>query len=297
MELPFEKAFREWAQRSGHTWEHVRYPRLEAGGETCAVRIAPPGRPRGIVLATHGAGNDSLFAMVGLFRALLAAGFEIFSFDLDGHGRSGSTTLDGAAVRGAVPEAVARSGAVERGLPLHAIGISLGGAIVLGSLPALRPRPASAVLITAPLRVELSPGAFLRELGLPLARLLWRERRDYGLGGLVPSFGPFKRGTYPLRLAAPAPSGSFGYVAALNQTLAALDLEAAAREVATPVLLVYGARDRLVPLWQGQRLARLLPRSELLALPGETHLTSPLSPIAIRRAVEWIGGGVLSFEY
>ncbi|MBW3628827.1 MAG: alpha/beta hydrolase [Gemmatimonadetes bacterium] len=287
IELGYERAFREWAGRAGYGWEKIRYPRNEAGGDTVAYRMTPTGAPRAVVLAVHGAGNDALFALVGLFKELLGRGYEVFTFDLDGHGRA-STTLFGDAVRGAVPAAVARTGAAQRGLPVHAIGISLGGAILLASLANLPSPPRSASLLSAPLRIHLSWAAIRREVGKPLLRTLWRERSHYGFTGLVPSFGPFKRGSYPLRLAQPPGPGPFGYVEVLNQTLERLSLEEAARRASIPVLLAYGRRDLLVPAEQAERLAQLLPRAELLVLDGETHLSAPMAPPAVYRVLSWI---------
>lgn len=286
MELGYERRFREWAAARGHGWERLRLPRPEAGGESRGYRITPAGGARGVALAVHGAGNDALFALVGVFKRLLASGLEVVTFDLDGHGREGATRFAPATVASAVPAIAEASGAARRGLPLHAIGVSLGGAILLAALPALGAR--SAVLMCAPLRIHLSWGAIGRELGPGLARTLWRERGDYGLTGLIPSFGPFKRDVYPLRLGVEPGRGPFGYVDALNATLGSLSLEDAARRTTSPVLLVYGARDRLVPAEQGESLARLIPRSELLTLPRETHLTAPLSPAAVARVLEWV---------
>jgi pimeloyl-ACP methyl ester carboxylesterase len=183
---------------------------------------------------------------------------------------------------------VARSGARERGLPLHVVGVSLGGGILLGALPDLDPHPASVTLAVTPLRIAFSGRAVANELGFPLLRTLWREREHYGLHGLIPSFGPFKRGAYPLRLGVPPGPGAFGYVPVLNAALESLHLEDAARRVESPVLLVYGRRDRLVPGEQGEQLARLLPLSEMLSLPGESHLSAPLAPPAVERMLEWI---------
>jgi alpha-beta hydrolase superfamily lysophospholipase len=284
-ELPFERAFSRWLRREGMGFEPVRYARPEAGGETRAFRLTPTRPPRGVVLLVHGAGNDALFAIVGLAKRLLRAGLEVFAFDLDGHGRGGVTRLAASTVVGAVPAAVEAAGAGRRGLPLHAVGVSLGGSLLLHALPRLSPAPASAALLCAPLRVELSRRAVLGELGSGLLRTLWREREHYGVGGLIPSFGRWKRDVYPLRLGEAAGAGAFGYVEALNRILASLRLEEAARAVDIPTFLVYGAADRLVPPEQGERLAALLPRSKLLILPGETHLTTPLAEAAVEQVV------------
>lgn len=290
-ELAYERAFRAWAEAAGHGWERLVYARPEAGGDTVAYRLSPRGAPRGLVLAVHGAGNDALFALVGLFKELLARGYEVFTFDLDGHGRHGSTRFSPESVGGAVAAAVQQAGAGERGIPLHALGVSLGGSILLGSLPALPARPASVTLLSAPLRIRLSGAAIRRELGRPLLRTLWRERANYGLTGLIPSFGPFKRGSYPLRLGVEPGPGAFGYVEVLNRTLDSLRLEDAARRTTCPVLLAYGARDALVPIEQGERLASLLPECELLRLEGETHLSAPMSSRVVARLLRWIEEG------
>lgn len=287
-ELPFERRFRERLARGGMGWESLRYPRPEAGGETVAYRLTPNTAPRGVALLSHGAGNDALFGMVGLARRLLEQGLEVFTFHLDGHGRGGSTRLAAETVTGALPAAAAASGAAARGLPLHAVGISLGGSLLLHALPRLTPRPESAVLLCAPLRVRLSRAALLGELRPRLLEVLWRERGDYGFGGLIPSFGRWKRGVYPLRLREPAGDERFAYVRELNRILGSLDLEGAARAADLPVRLIYGGADRLVPPEQAKRLTDLLPRADLLLLPGETHLSTPLAPAALHATVEWL---------
>jgi pimeloyl-ACP methyl ester carboxylesterase len=290
-ELPFERRFRAWAGRAGVGWETLRYPRPEAGGETLAHRLTPPGGPpRGVVLTVHGAGNDALFAMVGLFKRLLLRRFEVFTFDLDGHGRAGTTSLAAETAPSALPAAIEASGARERGLALHALGISLGGSVLLHSLPDLED-VASAILVCAPLRIRFRWRAVAGELRRPSWKALWREREHYGLTGLVPSFGPFKREVYPLRLAEPPGPGSFAYVEALNRILSELRLEERAASVGCPVLLVYGSRDGIVPLSQGERLARTIPDAHLLPLIGETHLSTPMAPAAVEGMLRWVEEG------
>jgi pimeloyl-ACP methyl ester carboxylesterase len=281
----FEQQFRHWTESRGMAWTMLRYPRPEAGGEVRAVRMRPAGRPRARVLVTHGAGNDALFGFVGLFKALLEAELEVFSFDMDGHGRESTTTLSADAVRGAVPAAMAQAG--DDGLPLHAVGVSFGGSVLLRALADLPGRFASAVLMVTPLRIRFSPVAVAREMGARSWAVLLRERGHYGATGLVPSFGPIKRGAYPLRLASPPP-GAFGYVGALNEMLDGLALEDAASRADVPVRLLYGGRDAVVAAEDGRRLHARLPRSELRILERETHLTTPLAPTAVAESVAWL---------
>lgn len=276
--LPFEATFRSWCESASVDWATMRYPRPEAGGETRAHRLRPAGEVRGGVLVVHGAGNDALFSLTGTFAALLGAGLEIFTFDVDGHGRGGDTRLSAEGVASAVPAALEAWGGPIGGGPVHGFGISLGGALLLQALAGLGSAIESATIACTPLRVELSWRSVLGEVGTPMVRTVVRGRRWFGLTGLIPSFGPFGRGNYPLRLAeAPGP-GPFGYVPVLNRILDRLDLLGAASRVHIPVHVVHGGRDRLVPIEQARRIAAALPSGELLVLPKETHLTAPLSP-------------------
>jgi pimeloyl-ACP methyl ester carboxylesterase len=286
-ELRYERALRSWMAQRGMAWERLRYP-AAGGGATVAYRLSPAAAPRGVVLLVHGAGNDALFAMPGTIKRLLSRRLEVFSFDVDGHGRDSATRLDPATLHRAVPGAAREAGARERGLPLHLVGVSFGGALALGALAREPGAFASGVLMVAPLRVRLSAGSVLSELRPALLRSLWREREHTGLWGGVPSFGPVKRATYPLRLGVPPGPGSFGYVEVLNDTLERLRLRESAARVRAPVLLVYGERDRIVPVEQGEELARLIPGAELLRLPRQSHLTAPLAPGVVDRLVEWV---------
>lgn len=287
-DLPFERAFRRWCDTEGMRWTTSRYSRRSAGGETLAHRFTPRASPRGAVLVVHGAGNDALFSLTGLFAELLRDGYEIFSFDVDGHGRANSTRLSVGAAGEIIPAAL-EAWAPQRALvPVHAVGISLGGSLLLHALGSLETPVTSATLICAPLRVELAWRSIRREIGVPLLRTIWRERSRFGITGLIPSFGPFRRDVYPLRLAEPAGPGSFGYVEVINRLLDSLDLRDAARSTRVPVLLVYGARDLLVPPSQARELAGLIPSSELLLLPRETHLSTPLAPATRARLLSWL---------
>lgn len=287
-ELGFERAFRTWCEEQGVRWERLRYSRPAAGGEVEAHRLVPGGGGQGGVLVVHGAGNDALFSLTGIFAALLERQLEVFTFDVDGHGRRSDTRLRIDSATDAVPAAISAWRAADRGLPIHAIGVSLGGSLLLHTLGESDIEFASATLLVAPLRVELTWSAVLNEIGPPMVRTVWRERERFGLTGLIPSFGPFRRHIYPLRLGDPPGPGPFGYVAVINALLDGLDLYAAARRTDVPVQLIYGERDRLVPAEQGATIAGSLPQGELIVLPGETHLSTPLHPTARERLVRWI---------
>lgn len=267
--------------------ERLVYPRTEAWGETVAYRLTPDVPPRALVLVVHGAGNDALFAFPGLFKHLLARGFGVFSFDLDGHGRNSTTTFSYPAITGALAEALERARTGGADVPVHGFGLSLGGAVLLQSLSRSLSSLASAVLVSAPLRIRVSLPNVLNELRPALLGTALRQREHCGAWGMVPSFGPVKRGLYPLRLEEPR-EGAFGYVDALNDALNRMELTRAAARTHVPALLVYGTSDRLVPAEQGLLLDRSLPCSELLLVRGGTHLTTVFHEQAQRQTLDWI---------
>lgn len=287
-ELPYERALRAWMQARGMRHERIVYARPAAGGDTVSYRLCPAAPPRGLVLVTHGAGNDALFAFPGFFKRLLLAGFEVFTFDMDGHGRASTATLAYPAVCGALADALrhARHGRVD--LPVHAYGVSLGASILLHALAGPLAGIRSAVLVSAPLRIRFSTARVLNEFRPVMLRTLLEQREHAGLWGMVPSFGPVKRGVYPLRLAERR-GGAFGYVEVLNDVLRRMALVEAASRTPVPVLLAYGTADRIVPPEQGVLLRRTLPRSRLLLAPGGTHLTTVFDAAVARRTLQWLG--------
>lgn len=286
-ELPYERALREWVEARGMMHERLTYPRPEAGGETVAHRFSPAEEARALVLVAHGAGNDALFAFPGFFKELLLQGLEVFTFDMDGHGRESTTRFSYPAVVGAISDALAQARAGRPQLPVHAVGLSLGGAILLGSLPDLDDQISSAVLISAPLRIRFGVRRVLSELRPSLFGAWLRQREHCGLWGMVPSFGPVKRGLYPLRLAEEV-EGAFGYIERLNEVLEQMRLERAAGRVRIPVLLVYGTADRIVPPVLAEEIALHLPRCELVWVEGGTHLTTFFAREAHAGIFRWL---------
>jgi len=275
-----------WLRASGFGWERLRYPRPEAGGEVAAFRFTPAGPPRGRVVAAHGACDDALFPLVALYRALLERGFEVFAFDLDGKGWASTTRFSAEGIRGALEAAVRAAVRGQDPLPLHLLGHSLGGALVLDALARGRVAAESAVVVATPLEVRVTARTALAELGGFLRPATLRQRVYYGLAGVFPAFGPVKRGAYPFR--GDARTGNFDYVAVFDGLLRAMALREAAARVRVPVLLVYGDRDGIAPLAHGAELARLLPDAELAVVPGGTHFATASSRVSTERVAAWL---------
>ncbi len=278
-----------WAARLGVRAADVRYPRPEARGEVCAIRLLPAEAPRGRVLVAHGAGNDAVYPLLELFRALLRARCEVFSFDVDGHGCGSTTTFAPETVRGAVAVAALEAERDGAELPLHVLGHSLGGSLVLDALASgALDRAASAVVLSAPTSIDLGFRTAVSELAGFFRLATLAQREHYGGWGLVPAFGPVKRRAYPFRRTDAEP-GSWSYVAAVRRLLGAMELEERVGAIRVPTLLVYSRGDRLVGHAQGERLAARMPAARLLSLDRATHYSVPFAPEAVDATVRWIG--------
>jgi alpha-beta hydrolase superfamily lysophospholipase len=276
-----------WMGAAGARLERLRYPRPEARGEVEAWRLAPRDA-RARVVAVHGAGNDALYPQLALFEALVRRGVEVFAFDVDGHGAGSTTVFAPETVPSAIVAAVAEAERGRPALPLHLVGHSFGGSLALHALAeGTVPHAASGVAISSPISIALDARTALAEVRGFLRLSTFGQRRHYGWWGMVPAAGPIKRRTYPIR-GAVEEGAPFAYVAAIQRLLARLDLGRTAAHIHVPVLLVYGAADRLVPPAQGRRLAELIPSSERLEIPGTTHWSTCFAEAAIARTVAWI---------
>jgi alpha-beta hydrolase superfamily lysophospholipase len=279
-----------WAARLGARAADVRYPRPRAGGEVCAVRLSPREAPRARVLVAHGAGNDAVYPLMELFRALLRAGCEVFSFDVDGHGCGSTTVFAPDTVRTAV---AAAADACERdgpALPLHLLGHSLGGSLMLDALASgAMDRAASAAILSAPVGVRIGARTAVAEVRGFFSRATLAQREHYGLWGLVPAFGPVKRGAYPFRRV-DADGRAWSYVAAVQRLLAEMELENRVGEIRVPTLLVYSHADAIVPWDQGMRLwTKMLPSgAHLRSLTLATHYSLPFDPETLGSVAGWI---------
>jgi alpha-beta hydrolase superfamily lysophospholipase len=278
-----------WAARLGARAADERYPRPEAGGDVRAVRLTPAAAPRARVLVAHGAGNDAVYPLLELFRALLRAGCEVFSFDIDGHGCGSTTVFAPDTVRTAV---AAAADAAERGpaLPLHLLGHSLGGSLVLDALASgALDRAVSAAILSAPVDVRIGARTAVAEVRGFFTRATLTQREHYGLWGLVPAFGPVKRAAYPFRRV-DADGRAWSYVAAVQRLLAEMDLENRVGRIRIPTLLVYSHGDALVPHAQGQRLAARMKRQagHLRSLSSATHYSLPFDAEAMDSVLGWI---------
>ena len=271
------------------------YERAEAGGTTMAYRLTPPGDLRGRIVFAHATGNDSLFPQAELFLTWLEAGFEIFTFDLDGHGAHSTTILSPQSAPTMIPQAVEVATKERPPLALFGAGQSLGAALWLKTASQAVVPLTSMVLFSAPYTVDLSARAGSSELLALLARDFWSQKHHYGWTGIVPPLGLWRRQDYPIRMVGgPQTSrdrqvniSSLNYPRHIAALIESLDTQSIASSIKVPTLLIYGTRDKIVSASQGERLMELLPQGKLVTISGATHYTTPFHPEGMMAATRW----------
>ena len=150
--------------------------------------------------------------------------------------------------------------------PVDLAGHSLG-ALASVRVAALRPELVRRLVLVSPpgIRPRRSPFAY----AWPLARTLVRTR---------PAF--FVRLTYDGLRAGPRNLAYGGLHAA------GADVTAELADVAAPTLLVWGARDRVVPIEEAPGWLERLRDARLVVLPGAGHVPMVESPDELAAAIE-----------
>lgn len=273
--------FFAWMKNKG-----IKASRLDwqspGGGRVQGWIFSPPGPDRLMVVSLHGTGNDAFFPQCGLFARLLTAGHQVFAFDLDGHGQTSTSLLDRQEIRSALPRALEQ---VRSAGQVHVLGHSLGGVLALDALARHSEKLRSLVLIGTPLKISLSPGQFHREALSPLFGSFWRQRRWYGVAGIFPAWGPFRRDRWPVRLS--GQPGSFDYISRVREIVADIDPQNAGNPQNLPVLSLHGRYDSIAPPDHGRIMSQHLPGCTTDLVPGN-HFTASLSKETADRVTTWL---------
>jgi len=255
----------------------VRVQRPAAKGEAQATLLEPmPGNGH-LVIWAHGTGNDRFYPQAHLIKAILQAGFSVFTFDLDGHGRSSTTLLNAENIRSCLPDAVACARTVCSALRVHIVGHSLGGALALDYAATSDSALTSIVAISLPAALAVNARAMAWEAMSVSRPSLYRQMAFYGPLGIWPALGPFKRSTYPLRLAtAAAGADGFAYVGVVAEIFANLRLREKAARVHVPALLIRGSADLIATAGAQAMFNESMENATAATIAGETHFTTIL---------------------
>lgn len=280
---PFFAKFKNWVLATGGSVEDRLYERGRTGEQTRGLMISPGGASYATALFLHGTGNDLTYPAVALYKQLCAKRIRICAFDLDGHGARGSSLLSAAGIRDFIDWAVAQIAQPNQNLFI--IGHSFGGTLAL-DYAARCPRSLTGlILLSAPLWLNAGIKSLVAESASVLRRTVWSEARAYGRWDILPALGPFKRASYPVRLAHPEQ----GYISTVEGIIADLGLRERLDTVCTPTLLIYGTGDLIVSVANAELLKRKLIRSESIIVGGATHFSTilePAVPVAVSEFIE-----------
>jgi acylglycerol lipase len=239
-------------------------PRLEENGLIVRDGLALPLRhwdavgssakdgPRAIIVALHGM-SDYSNAFDGPARQWAASGITTLAFDQRGFGSGPNPGLwsSGDTMRADLGDAVAAARARYPGVPVFALGESMGGAVVLSALAQPDPLPVAGVILVAPavwarrdmplsyrgalfLAAHLTPGLILSNSA---------ARR---VVSIVPSDNMEMLralGRDPLFQKQTRADALFGLVNLMDEARAAPEKLAAS----PPILLLTGDKDQLIP--------------------------------------------------
>jgi pimeloyl-ACP methyl ester carboxylesterase len=239
------------------------------------VRFAAGGAGPPLVLV-HGLGGAG--SNWTELAALLAARFRVLVPDLPGHG--GSEPLPGSAGISSYAEAVALLAEREGMLPAALAGHSFGGAVAL-RLALRRPEAVSALVLAA--AAGISSSALRARAGLGVLGLFRPSRVAAHHRHRVAKSRRLKRLVFSMLAADPealSAEAVHGFLAGsplvtdsrtAAEALFAEDARVELGGLGCPVLVVWGARDRFLPLEDGFEYARRLGAA-LRVLPDTGHL-------------------------
>jgi acylglycerol lipase len=234
---------------------------ITADGSTLPLRAWQPPQgvaPHGVVLALHGF-NDYSHAFAGSGPALADRGLFVYAYDQRGFGEAPHRGLWPGV--GVLTDDLATAAGLLRGrhpgLPLYLLGESMGGAVILAALDGPAPPEAAGVILAAPAVWARSTMPFHQRAALWFgARLFpWARFTGRGLGIQASDNIEMLRalGRDPLFIKETRVDAVYGLVNLMDAALQA------GPRVEAETLLLYGARDEVVPAEPTLALWRSLP--------------------------------------
>ena len=236
------------------------------------------GKPRAVVVALHGMSDYSnAFDMPASWWA--EQGITTYAYDQRGFGKAPNTGLwpGGEALRQDLTDCVEAVRARHPGLPIFALGESMGGAVVLSALAGPDPPRVDGVIVVAPAvwSREDMPVPYRVALWLTAHTFPWMHVSGKGLkiwpSDNIEMLRKLSRDPlFQKETRADAVWGLVNLMDAGRKAPQRLD----ARNISTPpMLLLYGAKDQIIPREPTEAVAKELgSRAEVHVYPNGYHM-------------------------
>lgn len=231
--------------------------------------------PIALVVALHGMSDYSnAFDMPATWWA--TKGITTLAYDQRGFGESPGRGLwpGGEALRGDLADFVDAARAKYPGVPVYALGESMGGAVVLSALASQRPLHADGVILVAPAvwsRADM-PFSYRAALWVTAHTLPWKTFTGKGLK-IWPSdnIEMLRRlARDPLFLHETRADAIYGLADLMDQARHAPEHM---NPQAPPILLLYGAKDQIIPRGPTEAvIAALGKRARAIRYDGGYHM-------------------------
>jgi len=222
---------------------------LARDGAKLPLRVWPADKPSAVIVALHGMGDYSnAFALSAAYWA--AHGITTLAYDQRGFGAAPNPGLwpGGDAMRRDFADAIAAARLRYPGLPVFALGESMGGAVVLSALAAAAPPRPDGVILVAPAvwsRADM-PASYRVALWLSAHTLPGMEVSGRGIVQIWPSDNiPMLRAYArdPLVQKKTRADAVWGLVGLMDEARQAPGHLGAP----PPILFLYGKNDQVIP--------------------------------------------------
>ncbi len=247
---------------------------LTRDGLSLPLRHWDTEKPRAVIVALHGMSDYSeAFDLPGPWWA--AHGIEVYAYDQRGFGRAPDWGLwpGGSALRMDLDDFVDAARAKYPGVPVYALGESMGGAVVLTALASDRPPHVDGVILVAPAVWSRSdmPLSYRTVLWLGSHTVPWLHVSGEGLKILATDNIPLLRKLSRDRL--------YQHDARVDQVSGLVDLMDKARSAPKhlsedpPILFLYGGNDQVIPRAPTEATAEELGKSAtVIRYPSGYHM-------------------------
>lgn len=288
MGIPIYKyKFLSWCQEHEYSLNELKLPHSLSGDIHC-YHITKPSRSRNKILVfIHGGGNNALYPLIHFFPDALEAGYDIFSFDLDGHGPTSTTFFNSKSIQQNISYVLHHLSTTYDYKQYFCIAHSLGGALLI---PHLRQKHVfdAVALWSTPVKIDLSFQTLKNELFGLIDMNIFRALRVHGLLDMIPSMGPFRRPALPFRPDATTDTYiKRSFIGHIQDSLDLIFEKDNEHKIDTPAFLVYGAKDLIANKAALDKVKSCFSNPQVIVFSKSTHANLLFQPSLLSQTIDF----------